>query len=72
MQVALVTAKPTRGTTPFTFKSPCEADERPSKPKGVYREEVQADPRLGQSADDRPGVLAVGCQKTFQEIEATV
>jgi hypothetical protein len=43
--------------------------KRSSKFKGVYREEVQAEPRLGHSADYRPRVLAVGCQKAIQEIE---
>jgi hypothetical protein len=43
----------------------------PSKLKGVYRAEVQADPRLGHSAETNPGVLAVDCQKAVQEIEET-
>jgi len=70
MHVALATAKPARGTAPaLSLNRYTKPMKRPSKLKGVYREEVQADPRLGHSVDYRHGVLAVAAKKAIQEIE---
>jgi hypothetical protein len=57
----------------MTCTSPQNRDAEPIKRSpnltAVYLGGVQADPRLGHSADYRPGVLAVAAKKTIQEIE---
>jgi hypothetical protein len=53
----------------FTAKPRCQADEAFPESQGRLSWGVQADPRLGHSADYRHGVLAVAAKKAIQGIE---